>query len=78
MAAKPCTRKHRKEQFVDVVLVQTGVRNDGDFAFDARIDDEGFAGDRGDLRDEFVDIGVLEIDLPGLFLRETHCPQPST
>ncbi len=66
--------QHRKEQFVDVVLVQAGVGDDGDFAFDARIDDEGLAGDRGDLRDELVDVGVLEVDLPGLFLGEPRLP----
>ena len=62
--------QHREEQLVDVVLVETRVRNDGDFAFHARVDDEGLAGDRGDLRDELVDVGVFEIDLPRLFLRD--------
>ena len=71
---EPMHAQHREEQLVDVVLVEARVRDHGDFALHARVDDEGLAGDRGDLRDELVDVGVLEIDLPRLFLRDRRCP----
>ena len=67
---KSVDAQDREEQLVDAVFIETRARNDGYLAFDARIDDEGFAGNRGDLRDQFVDVGIFEVDLPRLLLGE--------
>lgn len=39
-----------------------------DLVFDLWVDDEGFVGDFGNLVDEFVDVGIFEVDCLVCFL----------
>ncbi|MCY1506876.1 hypothetical protein D9M68_411340 [compost metagenome] len=59
---------HRKEQLVDLVEPERRLGDHADLAFHPRVDDEGLAGDVGDLVDELADIGILEVDGPAILL----------
>ncbi len=58
--------EHRKEQFVDVVLVQTGVGNDGDFALHIFGDDNVLASDVGNEADDVNEICIFETHVDAL------------
>ena len=55
---------HREEQLVDLAQRELGLGDHADLALDPRVDDEGLAGDFGNLVDEFADVGILEVDRP--------------
>ena len=55
---------HREEQLVDLAQRALGLADHADLALDPRVDDEGLAGDFGNLVDEFADVGILEVDRP--------------
>ena len=58
--------QHGQKQVVDLIPVERRLRDDADSALDARIYDEGLAGDVGDLRDELQHVDVRGIDGPRL------------
>jgi hypothetical protein len=60
--------QHGQEQRVHGILVHGRAGDDGHVALDPRVDDEGLAGDGGNLGDKLLKIRVLDVDLPGLLL----------
>ena len=58
--------QHREEEFVHRVGIHGHARHHGDVALQPRVDDEGLAGDLRHLGDELVNVGLLDVDHPGV------------